>query len=108
MRPILRGKLEDKVDMLLYIGRDEDDEGKSGFNIDIELDQENRRDTFEYLKREGLIEVFNEEKVSDYEHDVTFVDCKLTAKGKGIYKRIEMGYTGMINAVKPDLGGDEV
>ena len=103
MHTIFRNDLEDKVDMLLYIGRDEAERGRSGFNVDFELELTKRYDAYRFLVKNDFIKVAKEERVSDSEHSVIFVECNLTEKGKNAYETLEAFYKCMVESMIPYL-----
>lgn len=102
---LLKNELEAKVSLILYIGRDLSRRGKSGFNLDVELGEPSsqRYVAYNFLKENGIIDVFNEETISDIDGTATFVECKFTKKGEKLYERIEESYRRHIEPFTPEL-----
>jgi len=106
------GDLEQRVTLLMHIGRDVAMRGEGGFNVDLELKgtihwhpaaSKERYEAWEYLQKNGLIEVYGERTLSDFDGDATFANCRLTERGQKVYEFIEERYEKLLEASKSFL-----
>jgi hypothetical protein len=105
------GELEQKIGLLLHIGRDIAKRGEAGFNVNVELSgnhiaaypfaSEGRYKAFEFLERVGLIEVG---QISYLDRTPTFVECRLTNKGRTLYEKVEREYGSFIYSFIDSFG----
>ena len=102
------GELEQRVTLLMHIGRDVAKRGEGGFNVDLELKgtlyrypgaSKERYEAWEFLKERNLIEVYEEEKVADIDGEATFVKCRLTERGQRLYGHIENKYEKFLESL---------
>jgi len=107
------GNLEQRAGLLIQIGRDITNEGKSWFNVELELKGESskklykeisgkgaRFQAYEYLLKEGLIKLEDSEKFGSENGTITFVRLNLTRKGEKLYKKLEKEYGSYLNNIR--------
>jgi len=102
--------LEQRVGLLLHIGRDLKKRGKAGFNIDVELSGthiasyriagDERFQAYEWLLKKNLIVVSDSKTYEDLDGVATFVGVGLTEKGSSLYEQAEKAYGSYLNSLK--------
>lgn len=102
--------LEQRVGLLLHIGRDLKKRGKAGFNIDVELRGTHansksiagneRFEAYQWLQERGLIEVKNSITYGDLDGEATFVTVDLTPFGRQLYEETERNYGSYLKSLK--------
>ena len=107
------GELEQRVGLLLHIGRDLRRRGKAGFNIDVELrgthlERQNiagkeRYSAYLFLIGSELIEILNSNTCHDVDGNATFVKVNLTDKGKSLYEKAESAYGNYLQELRNDF-----
>ena len=111
------GALEQRVGLLMHIGRDLKRRGEAGFNIDVELkgthiarqniSGQARYSAYLFLIEKELIEIADSKTYHDIEGNATFVKINLTEKGKEIYEKAESAYGNYLQELK-DYFSDEL
>jgi len=107
------GALEQRVGLLLHIGRDLKRREEAGFNIDVELKgthsaRQNiagqaRYSAYLFLIEKELIEIANSKTYHDMEGNATFVKINLTKKGKEMYEKAESAYGNYLQELRNDF-----
>jgi hypothetical protein len=103
-------ELEQRVGLLLHIGRDIKRRGEAGFNVDVELKAthlveqgisgQERFQAYEWLQKKKLIIVTNSETIEDMDGSATFVEVDLTNNGSKLYEEAERRYEECLNSLK--------
>lgn len=104
-------ELEQRIGLLLHIGRDIAKRGEAGFNVNAELSgnnlvvhpfaSEGRYKAFEFLERVGLIEV---RPTLYLDGTPTFVKCRLTDRGRTLYEEVEREHSSFIYSFTDSFG----
>jgi hypothetical protein len=105
--------LEQRVGLLLHIGRHIKIRGESGFNIDVELkgthparqiiSGQERFQAYEWLQEKGLIIVTDQKTYADLDGEATFVKVDLTNSGRQLYEKAEKEYGEYLNNLKENF-----
>lgn len=106
--------LEQRIGLLLHIGRDIKRRGEAGFNVDVELSGtdskrqivagKDRFEAYQWLKDEELIRVTNSRAYLDSTGGHKVVDIDLTDKGKRLYEEAEKKYGEYLTNLKQKFG----
>jgi hypothetical protein len=106
-------ELEQRVGLLLHIGRDFKRRDEAGFNIDVELkgthcakqriSGKERFQAYEWLQEKGLIKVKDSKTYRDMDGEATFVKVDFTDAGEKLYEEAEREYGEYLNRLKKNF-----